>query len=269
MKNKRNHDKDCKICKFVAKNKLSLSIHIRCAHRMCSQEYYDIYLKRVGDGVCLNCGRPTKWIRANGFYSLYCGRSCSAHHTLDKRKCVCLAHYGVDNPSKAVEIKNKKKKTCNKNYGVDNPAKCKQIMSRIEQTCLKRYGAKHFLQSDIGISKRYDYKTYKLPSGNEIKIQGYEPQFLDFIFQSKLLTENDISYSRRCIKYEINGVEHNYYPDFFVPKLNLLIEPKSRYVLEMQGVDVQKAKEDACKKQGYKYLLVLDNDFSVVEEFFK
>ena len=45
------------------------------------------------------------------------------------------------------------------------------------------------------------------------KICGFEPQFLDHIFQNKLLNEAEIDYSSKPVKYMCNEVEHYYHTE--------------------------------------------------------
>ena len=104
-------------------------------------------------------------------------------------------------------------------------------------------------------------KSYYLPSGKEIKVRGYEPQFLDFIFNNTSIKENDLEYESLEIEYLFENKKRKYYPDFFLVKNNLIVEIKSSWILELQGRDVQVAKENACRALGYEYVLVLDNDF--------
>ena len=106
------------------------------------------------------------------------------------------------------------------------------------------------------------HKPYILPSGTIIKLQGYEPLFLDYIFQNNLLDEQEIVYHPPRIEYIINDNDkHYYFPDFFIPKYNLIIEIKSSWILKKQGIDIVARKKDATIKNNFKYLLILDNNF--------
>lgn len=113
----------------------------------------------------------------------------------------------------------------------------------------------------------WNRKPYTLPSGRIIKLMGYEPQFLDYIFKNNLLTEDEINYDPPIIPYTKNKEEHNYIPDFYIPKLNLIVEIKSQYILEKQKD--QEFKEQAVRKAGYDYILVLDNDFNQLKPHLK
>jgi hypothetical protein len=110
-------------------------------------------------------------------------------------------------------------------------------------------------------------KDYMLPSGNVVKLQGYEPQFLDYIFTNKILKDSQIEYNPKRIPYIENNKTRYYFPDFYIPHLNLIVEVKSKYILnKMQGVNNCMLKENATKAAGFDYIMVLENDFSKLEE---
>lgn len=113
----------------------------------------------------------------------------------------------------------------------------------------------------------FTHKPYKLPSGKIIKIQGYEPQFLDYIFENKLLKEDEIDYEPKRIEYFTpDNKRHYYFPDFYIPKQNIVVEIKSTYILNKQTPQVQQLKEQATLKSGYNYCFILDNDFSQLKQ---
>lgn len=113
-------------------------------------------------------------------------------------------------------------------------------------------------------------KPYTLPSGRIIKLQGWEGLFLDFVFKNQIFKEEEIDYNPKRILYNYNNNEHYYYPDFFIPKLNLIIEIKSTWTLKhLQTVEQNKQKEIACKQQNFNYTLLLDNDFNTFRETIK
>lgn len=105
-------------------------------------------------------------------------------------------------------------------------------------------------------------KLYTMPSGKVIKLRGYEPNFLDFVFKENILKEEDIIVSPERIRYICNGKSHFYYPDFFIPKWNLVVETKSSWILKKQGIDKNTAKEKYTIDNGFKFILIIDNNFS-------
>jgi hypothetical protein len=109
----------------------------------------------------------------------------------------------------------------------------------------------------------YLRKKYILPSGKIIFIQGYEPQFLDFVFSNKIFKENEICFSYRVIPYiDENGVNRKYIPDFYIPKYNLIIEIKSSWILRIQNESRVKCKEEGTKSAGYNFYMIINNNFN-------
>ena len=140
------------------------------------------------------------------------------------------------------EQRRKSIETCRKHYGVDYPTQNKEIFQRQQKRLFK-------------------IKEYILPSGAIVFRRGYEPQFLDYVFSSETLNEEDIIQYPDPISY-INqkGNKSIYYPDFHIPKLNLIVEIKSRYTLKLDiNVDL---KATACIAAGYRYIRIVDNNFT-------
>lgn len=121
-------------------------------------------------------------------------------------------------------------------------------------------------QNEIIARKRlknlHKIKNYILPSGEIVKLKGYEPQFLDFVFKSNLLNEKDINYSPKRIKYLQDNKIRYYYPDFYVPKYNLVVEIKSKYIAKLQTEKNLNNKKQGVIEAGHNYCLIVDNDFS-------
>ena len=114
----------------------------------------------------------------------------------------------------------------------------------------------------------FRYKNYILPSNKIIKILGYEPQFLNHIFDKKLLREEEINYNPQKIKYiGVDKKEHHYFPDFYIPKFNLIVEIKSTWI--MQYDKNVYAKETFTKQAGFNYIRIIDNKFQEFENTIK
>jgi len=109
-------------------------------------------------------------------------------------------------------------------------------------------------------------KEYILPSGTIIKLRGYEPNFLNFIFNNNLLKEDDVIFYPQRILYEYNNKEHYYYPDFFIPKYNLIVETKSSWIMKKQGIEKTLQKEKYTMNQGFQFLLIIDNNFEKIKD---
>ena len=219
----------------------------------------------------------------------------SAQEKIDKTKQVCLQKYGHVSSVHNKDVHKKAENTWFKKYGTTTPWKDGIIGKKIIATCLDRYGVKsswsvpefwkkrnntmlerygvlHSMQNSNSYEKNirscYKRKAYRLPSGTIIYKQGYEPQFLDYIFTNKLFEESDINYQPSGILYINNkGTKSYYYPDFFIPKLNLIIEIKSTYTMKLdKNIENKKL---ACINKGLKYLRIIDNNFTELQEQLK
>jgi Mor family transcriptional regulator/DNA-binding CsgD family transcriptional regulator len=134
---------------------------------------------------------------------------------------------------------------------------------------LKRNNVKlHSMDDWMALRKRW-HKKYILPSGKMVYVQGYEPQFLDYVFLNNLLKEEEIQFHIKGIQYKESDKKRWYYPDFLIPKYNLIIEVKSTWILQKQTAYTQQCKQKATTAAGFNYMLILDNDFSEFEFFIK
>ena len=204
----------------------------------------------------------------------------------EKYKQTNLKNLGVEYPLQSKEIQGKSKQTCLKKYGVENPFQLEETREKWKRTMIEKYGVEHNSQSNEVKEKKiqtslmhygttnpmhcqevqekclkssYRRKEYILQSGKNILLQGEEPYFLDYVFSNNLLKEDEIIYHPKGIKYLVENKNHYYYPDFFVPKFNLIVEVKSWYILSIQkNTDL---KIDSTKSLGYKYILILDKKY--------
>lgn len=144
-----------------------------------------------------------------------------------------------------------KTKTCLKKYGVEHYSTLETHKNKMSEymisigkekhqktikTLKEKYGVENIMHIPEYVDKagnQYLWKEYTLPSGKIIKIQGYENFFLDeYLKHNK---EHTILTSKKDmpeIWYEEKGIKHRYYPDFFIPSTNTIIEVKSIYTWE-------------------------------------
>ncbi len=122
----------------------------------------------------------------------------------------------------------------------------------------------------LSMDSMFRHKIVTLPSGEQIYKQGYEPQFLDYVFSNHLLAEDEIEYRPKSIKYidtTLNNKSRHYFPDFYIPKYNLIIEVKSEYILKKQTLLNANLKRQATIDLGFNYILILDNNFNEFKQF--
>jgi len=175
----------------------------------------------------------------------------------DKYKQTCLERYGVEHASKSDQYKEKVKKSFIERFGVDNPNKTQEIKDKIKKTNLERYGVEYSSQNHEIMEKTQKnakkYKEYTMPSGQIIKVQGYEPFALNELV--KIYKEDDIKTGRKDIpriKYEVDGKSKYYFPDIYLPIENKIIEVKSTWTYKCKTDNI-KQKSDAVKQAGYNY----------------
>lgn len=144
--------------------------------------------------------------------------------------------------------------------GVTNPYSCKLVIEQIHQTFINNWGDKHFKQSSkyweessTSDSYKKTHKSFILPSGKIIHIQGYEGIALLVIL--KTYSEEEIL----TAKWEVPEIwyfqdekKKRYYPDIYIPRENLIIEVKSEYTYNASYTE-NILKAQACIDAGYNY----------------
>jgi hypothetical protein len=175
----------------------------------------------------------------------------------NKAKQTTIDKFGTEYASQLSQFKEKVKQTCLKKYGVENAAQNSIIKEKMKKTNLERYGVENAAQSqeiqEITQKNAKKYKEYKMPSGNTVKVQGYEPFALDELI--KTYKEDDIKTERKevpRITYTVNNKQRYYFPDIYIPSENKIIEVKSTWTYKSKQDNIQQ-KADATKKAGYDY----------------
>jgi hypothetical protein len=190
---------------------------------------------------------------------------------LNKKKETWMKNYGVDNPSKAQinkdkikdawpEVGRKRKETMLEKYGVESYNSTDEFKNCRKVTWMEKYGVDNptkntdILEKILLKNSQNDYltKTMVMPSGDTRRYQGFENKVILDLLKSGL-TEDDIITGQGNvphIPYFFNGNNHRYYPDIYIPKLNLIIEVKSKYTWAKYK-EKNMAKLEATKKMGY------------------
>lgn len=188
-----------------------------------------------------------------------------------KIKKTLLDIYGIDYPAKLLEIRRKAINTCLKKYGVEYVGQCEQIKEKIRQTCLRRYGVDNPFKC-LEIRKKilrssFKRKPYTFPSGKVVYVQGYEPFCLDMLLKMNYTDSHiicgDIS-SDEGINIPIidyireDGKSASYFPDIYIPVMNIIIEVKSQYTYDKEK-ERNILKMKATANSGYNiYLYIFD-----------
>jgi hypothetical protein len=102
----------------------------------------------------------------------------------------------------------------------------------------------------------YYLKEYIFPSGNKIKIQGYEHFALDELLNIENINENDIMTGYKDVPtiwyHDENNKKRRHYVDIFIPKQNRCIEIKSTWTAKKNN-GIIFLKQNAAKELGYIY----------------
>jgi hypothetical protein len=234
------------------------------------------YINGINDiPKCKYCNKNSvnSFITINKGYAKYCSKSCRAfdmqstykstlkrkygnefYNNEDKRKITFLKKYKNELYFKSDDYKEKIK---NK-YGVEIAMHSNVIKDRIQKTSMLRYNTKYPNQSSIIQQKNqnsgYKFKSFILPSGKEIKVQGYEPFGINYLINDKKYKEEDIVINRSEIphfSYILNEKECVYFPDMYIKSTKTIIEVKSTWTNKIN------AKINNLKKKS-----VIDNGFN-------
>ena len=119
----------CEICdREIAVN--AFTRHLRKEHDLDQKDYYDKHLKKDGEGLCKNCGKPTKFIKFTKGY-----RNCCC------AECTNLIKYGYKYHTSRPEVQAKIQKTNLERHGAKTPFESKKIQDGIRETNLEKYGS--------------------------------------------------------------------------------------------------------------------------------
>jgi hypothetical protein len=169
-----------------------------------------------------------------------------------------LLKYESTSYVKSKYYKDKIQKTYRLRYGVDWYSKSEDFIIKFRKTCLERYGFEHFMLSPhFSNSAKIQFKNYILPSGELIKIQGYENFALDILF--KEYSENDILVSNSDIRshlgvfnYMYEDKNRTYLPDIYIKSSNKIIEVKSKWTYELE-IEKNILKRKSCIDNGISF----------------
>lgn len=195
---------------------------------------------------------------------------------LEKRKQTCLEKYGVDNVSKNENIKKKVKismiengtdygfkmqsykDTLMKNYGVVNPFQSDVIKLKIQKTNFKKYGVINPSQSLEIHKKQHSGYILKHHETGLYYRGSYELNFIEYCLENDIEIEN----FKGTINYYFDNKNRKYFPDFFIKKLNLIIEVKSSYTYECEK-EQNEAKKKAAINNGFNFKFIINKSYNL------
>jgi len=279
---KESSDSICKICRKETEftNRLNLG-YKNCCSKECGNKYTYQQIEKAKFKYHLN----------------------KYYNNHKKSKQTCLKNYGVEYPIQSKKIIKKIKSTNNKKYGCDNVFQSNIVKEKIKETCLEKYGAVHNLsskkirkqikQTKLKLYGNENYTNRKKSKQTCLKHYGVEyplqnreifekaqktrflrKQFRDtkiwyqgsyeLDFLEKYYDKYpDITRGPR-IKYIFEDKEHYYFSDFLILSKNLVVECKNSYLAKKDKL-VLKEKKKATKKQDFKWIMIIDKNYSKFE----
>lgn len=175
--------------------------------------------------------------------------------THDKIRETNVERYGVTSYTKLESFKEEHKYKMLSKYGVTSFSKTNEFLVKQRITCLERFGVENASQNSEIFSKqqkkRFEINIFR---DTELYYQGsYEKDFLDKYYDLFEITKVD------CINYLFDG-SRVYYPDFYLPKYNLIIEIKSSYTYN-RFLEKNNSKQKACLELGYNHIFIIDKNY--------
>lgn len=181
---------------------------------------------------------------------------------IKKSKETSLKKYGVLSPNQFDGIKNKKVLSMIEKYGYINNSLTEESKDKLRKTNLERYGVEYPMQV-LEFAEKQQKNSKKIIKYNDtLYYQGsYEKDFLDYISGIKLI--NDIKRGP-SVKYNFNGENKIYYPDFYLEKYNLIIEIKSSYYY-CKFIEKNIAKKQKCINDGYNFIFIINKNYKIFD----
>lgn len=232
-------------------------------------ERYPRYNQRLRVKFLCECGLETsKRFEMLQIHRLpYC-EECSLKKKAERGKNTCMEKYGVSNAGKRPEVIQKIKEIFNAKYGI-HPKQTQEVQDKWKATCVEKYGGHPNQNKEVQVKSEatsFAFKDYMMPSGTVVKYQGYENLALDELVQ--LYEEEDICVGRSdvpSVNYYVGDKKHVYFPDFFIPSENKIIEVKSQWTIQLRRGNIEE-KASATVKAGYKYEIWVYNHKKVKVE---
>lgn len=175
-----------------------------------------------------------------------------------KVKETSLINYGVNHYTQSDIVKNKRSDTNIERYGSSSPDFGRDL-EKIKKTNIEKYGVEYpmhnkeifskFLKNSFNV--KYTYGLYYQST--------YELDFINFCKIKNIIVENCVI----VFDYMFNDKNKKYYPDFYLPEYNTIIEIKSKY---FYNKDFERNLEKEKSITGYNFLFIIDKDYTKINE---
>lgn len=137
-----------------------------------------------------------------------------------------------------------------------------EVKEKLKYICYNFHAERPEVKAKISAAVRNNWKDNKYAAKCANNRFGKKTEYNNIVFRSKIeaayakyMDEHSIKYEyeKHLFEYELNGVLHNYRPDFYLPEYDTFLEVKSRINKEDKLVLI---KLNALRKQGKRILLV-------------
>lgn len=171
----------CLECGKEVTNPHSLTQHAFLAHKIRAKEYYDKYIKKPGEGVCLNCGSFTKYNWFSFGYSKCCSSYCRCLLNADKlrgqldfKKIMSLRvkkmyRDGYSSPILGAIPWNKGKTKETNDTLREISKRMIHWSGKVQENILNLYGPEYSVDFRISVKKRDGYKCQLCGSTHHVQ----------------------------------------------------------------------------------------------------
>lgn len=285
---------NCEICKKDLISLKSLSQHIRF-HNVSSKEYYDKYLKKENEEICVTCGEKTKFKNLSKGYQKFCNLKCSNNNNdikliiSEKRKdrwnnieteklkelkekiSNTIKEYwnNYNSSYHKPEYKNKLKISQKNRRKIDRESLISRINKETDFSIIGSYttaGKSCFFQCKkcnkiFETIWNYLQQGKKCPSCGQISISKSEEELREFL---KNLGLTIIENSKKIIPPKEL--------DIFIPDLKIAIEYNGLYWHSEQNIkepNYHLIKTNECKKQGIQLIQIFEDEWLFKKDIVK
>jgi hypothetical protein len=146
-------------------------------------------------------------------------------------------------------------------YGVESCFQDPTVYQKCRQSMLERHGVEFSAQNE-SIWERQQVAAHRYVRFRDTSLfyQGtYERDFLD-CYYDRIVIEKP----KKRVRYQFGGKTRIYHPDFYLPDHHLIVEIKSTYTFN-RHLDKNLAKQAAAIAAGYRFVFVIDKDYTEVD----
>jgi hypothetical protein len=184
---------------------------------------------------------------------------------IEKIKETNIKKYGCENPLGNKKIREKRKRTMKKLYGSEHALKNKifreKALIKNKQTLKEKYNVIHNMHIP-GVFENWQKSCFRLKPYKNTAL--YYQASYEFDFLEKYINIFPEIQRGPSLKYKYEEKEKLYFPDFYIPSLNLIVEIKNSY-LAKRDKDIILAKQTVAISNGYNFILIKDKDYREFE----